>query len=195
MYVPDVTVPDLKGLTLEQAELELRNKGLVLGQNPAFSFSDEVEVDKIIAQNYEPDTEVKTGRTVEVTVSKGMEILELPDVTTDNPDVENAIHAIRAAGFEGEISFNEMQHPTTPEGKVIGQNPAPKAQWPKNGKIKLFVSTGIELEIAVMPDVSGCLRRSQKYSESIQTECYRRRNGRIGSLSRGCGNHYRTGTR
>ncbi len=155
MYVPDVNVPDLKGMTLEQAGLRLKNEGLVLGQNVQFEYSDEVEADKIISQSFEPNSMVKAGRTVEVTVSNGMEIIETPDVTTDNPMVENAINIIRAAGFEGEITFKEMLHPTTAEGKVIGQDPAPRSKWPKNGKFKLFVSKGIEPTPAVMPDVTG----------------------------------------
>ncbi|NLI91375.1 MAG: Stk1 family PASTA domain-containing Ser/Thr kinase [Peptococcaceae bacterium] len=155
MYVPDVKVPDLKGLTLEQASVKLKKERLNLGQNVQFAFSDAVEADKIIAQNYEPNTMVKVGRTIDVTVSKGMQIIELPDVTTNNPEVENAVNTIRAAGFDGEIIFREMLHPTTPQGKVIGQNPAPKSKWPKNGRIELFVSKGIELTIAVMPDVTG----------------------------------------
>lgn len=155
MYIPDVAVPDLKGLTLEQAAVKLKQERLVLGQNVQYAFSDTVESDKILSQTYEPKTMVKAGRTVDVTVSKGMQIIELPDVTTDNPVVENAVNIIRAAGFDGEITFKEMLHPTVPQGRVIGQNPAPKSKWPKNGKIELFVSKGIELSIAVMPDVSG----------------------------------------
>lgn len=155
IYVPDVKVPDLKGLTVEQAEIKLKNEGLILGKNVEFAYSDVVEADKIFKQSYEPNSLVKAGRTVDITVSKGMEIIEVPDVTTENPVLENAINSIRASGFTGEITLKKMRHPTTPEDKVIGQNPAPRSRWPKTGKIELFVSEGIELTFAVMPDVIG----------------------------------------
>jgi serine/threonine protein kinase len=177
IHVPDVTVPDLKGLTLDEASTRLKQNNLVLDQDVQYDYNDSVEADKIISQNYEPNTVVKAGRAINVTVSKGMQIIELPDVTTDNLDVENAVNTIRAAGFDGEISFKEMSHPTMPQGKVIGQNPAPKSKWPKNGKIQLFVSTGIAPTIAVMPDVTGMsaeeaksILEAYKLNVTVETE-------------------------
>jgi len=161
-HVPDVKVPDLKGMTLNQAEVVLQREGLTLGHNVSFAFSDDVKTDKIITQSYEPDTLVKAGRPVDVTVSKGTQMIELPDVTIGNPEVENAINSIRAIGFQGEIAIKEMRHPTISEGKVIGQNPAPRSNWPKNGKVELFVSEGIELTVAVMPDVTGMYSEEAK---------------------------------
>lgn len=154
-YVPEVVVPDVKGLTIEQAEFKLKSEGLLLGER-VFDFDDEVEADMIISQSYEPNTMVKAGRTVDITVSKGMEFIKVPDVTSTNPLQENAINAILAAGFESDnIEIEMMLHPTISEDRVIGQNPPPLATWPKNGKIKLFVSGGKELTMEVMPDVTG----------------------------------------
>lgn len=155
-YVPEVKVPDLQGLTLEQAELKLKSEGLLLGSNIEFDYSDEVEKDKIISQNYEPETLVKAGREIGVTVSQGMEFIKVPDVTTNNPLQENAINAMLSAGFKNEnIEIEKLLHSTVPENRIIEQTPAPQAVWPKNGKIKLFVSGGEALSMEVMPDVSG----------------------------------------
>lgn len=164
LYVPDVTVPDVKGLTIEEAESKLKNKGLLLGGNIEYDFSSEVDEGRIISQSYEPDTMVKAGRAVDVTVSKGMEIIKFPDVTSTNPLQENAINAIRAAGFDGEITIELLLHPTIPVDRVISQSPMPQATWPKNGKIKLFVSGGEELTMAVMPDVTGMPSKEAKVS-------------------------------
>lgn len=154
-YVPDAIVPDLHGLTIDEAELKLKDEGLLLGENPVYVFDDEIEKDKIVSQSYDPDTTVKAGRIVDVTVSQGIEFMEFPDVTSTNPLEENAINAIRAAGFEGEIETEVMLHPAISEGKVIAQSPAPRAVWSKKGNITLFVSGGQELTIQVMPDVAG----------------------------------------
>lgn len=152
-YVPDVQVPDVKGLTIEEAELKLKNAGLLLGENIPV-FSEEEEKGKVIGQNYEPDSRVKAGRTINVTVGKGIELISFPNITVDNPTKENAIHAIQSAGFTGVITLDYRLSPTIPKDRVIDQSPAPNSSWPKNAPIKLFVSSGEELNMAVMPDVT-----------------------------------------
>lgn len=165
LHVPEVKVPDLKGMTLEQARIKLENEGLVLGENIQYEFSeDNDDKDKIIDQSYPPDTLVKAGRPIDVTISRGMEIVVFPDVTTGNPLAENAINTIKAAGFKGDIEIKTMLHPTVPEHRVISQNPAPSAMWPKTGDIELFVSGGEELSMAVMPDVVGMPSTEAKIS-------------------------------
>ncbi|MGI6449895.1 MAG: Stk1 family PASTA domain-containing Ser/Thr kinase [Desulfitobacteriia bacterium] len=155
LHVPDVQVPDVKGLTIEEAELKLRNAGLILGET-TLDFSDDIEANKIISQSYQPETLVKAGRAIDVVVSKGVEFIKIPDVTSTNPLQENAINALLAAGFEADkIEISSMLSPTVPEGRVIGQTPAPSAVWPKNGEIKLYISSGPELTIDTMPDVIG----------------------------------------
>ena len=163
-YVPEVYVPDLKGMTIEQARVKLENEGLVLGENIGYAFSTEIEIDKIVSQSYPPDSLVKAGRMIDVTLSQGMEIIAFPDVTITNPLIENAVNIIKAAGFEGEITIETMLHPTIPENRVISQSPAPSAMWPKIGKIKLFVSGGEELSMTVMPDVTGMPSKEAKTS-------------------------------
>jgi len=163
-YVPEVYVPDLKGLTIEQASIKLEKDGLILGENIEYDFSEEIDKDRIVSQSYPPDTLVKAGRIIEVTLSEGMEIIAFPNVTTTHPLAENAISTIKAAGFEGEISIETMLHPTIPENRVIEQSPAPLAMWSKTGDIKLFVSGGEELSMAVMPDVTGMPSKEAKIS-------------------------------
>lgn len=164
-YVPEVYVPDLQGLTLEQAGIKLEKNSLILGENIEYAFSeDNDDKDKIIDQSYPPETLVKAGRIIDVTLSKGMEIMEFPDVTTTHPLAENAISMIKAAGFEGEITIETMLHTTVPKNRVFQQSPAPSAMWSKTGDIKLFVSGGEELSMAVMPDVTGMPSQEAKIS-------------------------------
>lgn len=156
LYVPDVRVPDLKGLTLEQAELKLKAQGLVLGPNTQFVFSDDIEVNKIMNQTIAADALVKPGRMIDVTVSRGIEFIIFPDVTTMNPLQENAVNLIRQAGFVGEIKIEHRTHPTIGKDRVIAQNPAPQATWLKNSQpVTLYVSLGEQLNVAVMPNVTG----------------------------------------
>jgi serine/threonine-protein kinase len=141
--VPDITVPDLTGMTTAQAEAELKKYRLVLGENPGYEFSEKYEEDLIIDQDYKPYSKVKPGRVISVTLSKGPERLEFPDVTSDNPTQENAISMIKAAGFdEKKIKIEYRPDAVVQEGHVTGQNPGPKSIWPTSSEIKLYVSSG-----------------------------------------------------
>ena len=161
LYVPEVAVPDLRNLTLEQAEIKLRENGLELGE-VTFDYHDEIEKGKIISQSYAPDTMVKMGRPIDVTVSQGVEFLTFPNLIGENLDKENAVNVIRAAGFEGDITFESRLHPTVEENRVIDQDPAPYASWAKNAPIKLYISSGPELKMEVMPDVTTLSSKEAK---------------------------------
>jgi len=155
-FVPDIIVPDLTGMTLTEAKEELEKYNLILGDNPQYGFSDDYEEGLIIDQDYKPDSKVKSGRVISVVLSKGPERLEFPDITTNNPTLENAKNIIKAAGFKEEnITVEYRPHTVIEKDRVIGQNPGPKSIWPTSSPIKLYVSSGQELSMGVMPDVSG----------------------------------------
>jgi len=167
-YSPEVAVPDLKGLTLQQAEIELKKADLVLGDNPKHDFSEDFPVDQIMAQNYEPNSLVKANREIIVTVSQGPEIIEIPDVTTGNPAEENARNMLVAAGFDADmIKVDYRLDSIIPKDHVIGQNPGAKAMWPKTKTsfITLYVSSGKVLSMGVMPNVTGYF--SDKATETL----------------------------
>lgn len=161
LYVPEVAVPDLTDLTVEQAEIKLKENGLQLGE-VEFDFDGEVEKGRIINQSYAPDSMVKKGRKIDVTVSQGVEFISFPNVVGENLDKESAVNIIRAAGFEGDITFENRLHPTVQENRVIDQDPAPYASWAKNAPIKLYISSGPELKMEVMPDVTALSSKEAK---------------------------------
>ncbi len=71
-----VTVPDLKGKTVEEAEEELTELGLTINVLSE-EFSTKYEAGKIMVQDIRPDTEIDTavsGNVINVTVSKGEEV-------------------------------------------------------------------------------------------------------------------------
>jgi len=73
-----VEVPDLKGLTVEEAEKKLKEAGLVSGI-VSFKSSSE-EKGKIIATSPSAGIETKAGTAVELTVSKGKQYVTVPDL-------------------------------------------------------------------------------------------------------------------
>ena len=90
--VKETEVPDLRGKTQQEAQAELQNRNLTLG-NVTEEHSDTVEVGKVIHQSTSQGTKVTEGSTVDVTISKGPE-----------PTSEEAPKTYTAT-FSGSITF------------------------------------------------------------------------------------------
>ncbi|MDU1707113.1 MAG: Stk1 family PASTA domain-containing Ser/Thr kinase, partial [Anaerococcus vaginalis] len=75
----EVKVPNLSGLTLDQAEEKLKEHDLELGKTKT-EYSDKVEKDKIIEQDPEKNEKVQAGSEVDVTISLEKEEPEVKNV-------------------------------------------------------------------------------------------------------------------
>lgn len=93
-----VDVPDVLGDSLEDARAELEEAGLKVRVAAEEVTSSEYDKGTVAALDPEAGTEVVTGETVTLTLSKGPEMVEVPDVTGDN--VDDAKAELEAAGFE-----------------------------------------------------------------------------------------------
>jgi len=72
-------VPDLKGLTLEEALKKLNSCSLVLG-NSAYDYSD-VAAEKVVSSSPPAGTEVGYGACIDLKISKGKNTVVVPDIT------------------------------------------------------------------------------------------------------------------
>ncbi len=91
-------LPDLAGLTVDEAKNELSRVDLSLGAINESEFSDTVpQGDVIRAQAVAGATVVRTGDIVDLITSKGVELIPVPDVT--GMTVNEATDALEAAGF------------------------------------------------------------------------------------------------
>jgi beta-lactam-binding protein with PASTA domain len=116
---PDrVTVPDVRGLSLEDATAELEEAGLVV-EGPEESYHGKVDEGKIISQGTSGGDEVKPGTPVLLTVSLGRERLDITNYT--GLDANQAEQALTELGFE--VVREEQPHPNVQEGFVISQQP------------------------------------------------------------------------
>lgn len=161
LAVESTTVPNLVGKIVPVAEEYLKQRKLTLDPEIAYEFNSEVKEDYIIKQDPQADTSIKAGRTVKVVVSKGIELIEFPNVMVGQMSKENAINMITNAEFTGEIKF-AYKTDDAAKDSVIDQNPAPKAAWPKNGNITLTLSAGPQWETINMPNVIGRLSSEAK---------------------------------
>ncbi|MDR1320735.1 MAG: Stk1 family PASTA domain-containing Ser/Thr kinase [Gracilibacteraceae bacterium] len=154
LYVPEVAVPDLTDLTAEEAEAKLKDAGLTVDPNISYAFSDTVAKDRVIAQSVPAEEKVKQGRAIEITLSRGMALLKMPDLKSDHPSLENAKNRLTQAGFSAEsIETVAESSSTVAKDHVINQDPAPGAESPADGKITLWISSGETYVMTVMPDV------------------------------------------
>ncbi|MFE7758656.1 Stk1 family PASTA domain-containing Ser/Thr kinase [Streptomyces sp. NPDC057418] len=95
-----VDVPDVTGLDVEDATAALDEAGLKAKVLPGRVSSPEVAGD-VAEQTPADGQEAAEGDTVELTVSKGPRMLDVPDVT--GQDVDEARSALEEAGFEVEV--------------------------------------------------------------------------------------------
>ncbi|MGW5069950.1 Stk1 family PASTA domain-containing Ser/Thr kinase [Streptomyces cyaneofuscatus] len=95
-----VDVPDVSGLSVEDATAELAEEGLKVDVLPGRVHSPEADGD-IAKQSPGAGTEAAEGDTIELTVSKGPRMLDVPDIT--GRDVDEARATLEEAGFEVKV--------------------------------------------------------------------------------------------
>ncbi|GGS21936.1 Stk1 family PASTA domain-containing Ser/Thr kinase [Streptomyces griseoviridis] len=95
-----VDVPDVTGDDLADARAELTGAGLKVKVAAGRVTSDDYDAGQVARQSPGDGTRVAEGDTVTLTVSKGPERIEVPDVTGES--VDDARRELEAAGFETE---------------------------------------------------------------------------------------------
>ncbi|MEU6251814.1 Stk1 family PASTA domain-containing Ser/Thr kinase [Streptomyces sp. NPDC047043] len=92
-----VDVPDVTGEDLEDAKADLEDAGLKVNV-AAERVNSEYDKGQVAQQTPEGDSQAADGDTVTLTLSKGPEMVEVPDVTGDS--VDDAKNALEDAGFQ-----------------------------------------------------------------------------------------------
>lgn len=93
-----VEVSDVTGTALADAKAELEQAGLKVRVAAVTVNSDEFEQGQVAVQSPEGGSEAEQGDTVTLTVSKGPEMIEVPDVVGGS--VDDAKAALEGAGFK-----------------------------------------------------------------------------------------------
>ncbi|MFI6946003.1 Stk1 family PASTA domain-containing Ser/Thr kinase [Streptomyces sp. NPDC050422] len=95
-----VDVPDVTGLSVDDATAELEDAGLKAVVAPGRVNSPEDEGD-VARQSVPEGTEAAEGDSITLTVSKGPQMIDVPDVT--GKDVDDARSELEDAGFEVKV--------------------------------------------------------------------------------------------
>lgn len=132
----EVEVPDLDGMSQDQARSALKAVGLELGN--VTSVDSEKDKDRIVAQDPVTGTKVKKGTTIGVSVSNGKTAqVEIPTVVgTSSEDAQAQLKALGLNVTVEEVAGNQ------PAGQVLSIEPGEGSKVEKNSTVKLKVSKG-----------------------------------------------------
>ncbi len=113
------SIPNVVGLSVAAARADLEALGLILVEGGQ-EFSDDVALGSIIAQSLPVDTEVERGAELIVSVSKGPDLVQFPDIV-DLPFSE-AVAVLAEAGFSGRLTFGDAEG-TVRSATIEGRTP------------------------------------------------------------------------
>ena len=142
-----VTVPELVGLSDQEARSRLEEVGLEHGVRSAVSHPDAPE-GAVLAQSPIPGQQVRPGAPVVVTLSRGPEVHSIPDVS--GLSARQASIVLDRLGFR--VNSREANH-STEAGRAFGTEPGPGTELTVPADVTLFVSKGSPL--TTVPDLSG----------------------------------------
>lgn len=140
-----VAVPDLSGMTLEEATAQLRESRLTLGTVTPTESSD-ADKDKVVNQRPSSQTQVAQDSAVNLEIGKGVSLVTVPNVVSYTP--EEAKKALN----EANLQYEEVPQSSSDadKGKALAQDPAAQTQVQPGSTVKVTVGTG--LQVVQVPD-------------------------------------------
>jgi len=144
-----VSVPNIIGMSEDQAQLALEKQGLDWG-TPTRAYSDTVPAGSVVSCQPKVGQKVGLGQAVTAVISRGVETKTVPDVVGKTKDQASAV--IKGAGLTlGDVT--EQYSASVDSGKVISSDPKAGKVIEHTAKISIVVSKG--KEPATIPDVTG----------------------------------------
>ncbi len=141
-------MPDVRGLSRRDAELQIKNAGLTIGRIDE-QFAANTVADTVINQNPRPPAQVVKATTIDIVISKGPEPkkLALPDFRgSPLSTVGSQLDSLKLK--QGKVI--EAASDKYPAGTIIDQNPQPFTE----------VSEGATIDFTVAKGTSGALKRA-----------------------------------
>jgi eukaryotic-like serine/threonine-protein kinase len=147
----EVTVPDVVGLPASTAQERLIAAGLKVNV-AGYSFSNKMPPNHVLMQNPEAGISVKQSRTVNLTVSRGTEVIVVPDIR--GMTLRDAELQLKNLGLAlGKV--DEQYTSDAPQGTVVNQNPRTPTQVGKGAAVDVTVSKGAAPRKFTLPDFRG----------------------------------------
>ena len=149
-----IEVPDLKGLTFDEAKEQLNAKGLGIKKNAGTVASDQYDEGQIVSQTPDALTKAEANTTVEVTLSSGKGEVSVPSVT--GMDETTAYNTLTNSGFTPVKDY--AYSADVAQGNVIEQSPNAGSLAKAGDNVKIVISRGkeqAETTSVAVPGVTG----------------------------------------
>jgi len=143
-------VPDVAGLTTEDARGRLVDSGLHLAVEQSGRYDAEVASGHVLEQTPSPRTLVKRGSTVTALLSLGPQRLTVPDLTGRSFQAAQVALASNNLGLGRTLQVYSGE---APAGTVVAQVPSAGSVVPPDGAVDLMLAQGGSAERYVMPDL------------------------------------------
>lgn len=143
-------VPDLSGMTSEQAEKTAEDAGFKIREGKAVYNSD-VAKDRVAEQDPEAGTKAKKGSTITVNMSKGSKEGTVPNIVGKN--YHGIEKSLKKNGYK--LGVVKEVTSTEKEGTILTQDPPAGAEASKGTKINITVSDGKGKEQGTVPSLTG----------------------------------------
>jgi len=145
----EVSVPDLRGRSIEEAGAVLTELGLSLRVDPVRRSDANVAADHVLWQEPEPGAVTRRQRSIRVRLSDGQQAPEVPDL------LGRPVRAVEAGLTEAKIdvlSRAEIRTQDYPAGSVVSVDP-PTGE--RSSAVNLLINRGERSSSYVMPDLIG----------------------------------------
>lgn len=141
-------VPDLKKMTAEEARTKLEVLKFTVKTTEAFS--DKYEKGTVISQNQAAGNMLPKGSEIQLVISKGPDLVQVPDITGKTPDEIQA--EIKKAGlkFKTDIQCSD----SVAEGSVISMNVKSGDMVSRNATVVAYISAGVANTVGNAPSNS-----------------------------------------
>jgi len=149
--VGEVGVPDIRNLTLDQAEQVLRPLSLQISR-AGERFDPAVPRGFVLSQDPSPGATVRGHKRISVIVSLGEEFSSVPELSGESQ--RSAEQLLRSAGLRlGAIAHAPSED--VGEGLVVSSDPGAESVLPQGSPVSILVSDGAGENAYVMPDLAG----------------------------------------
>jgi serine/threonine-protein kinase len=159
------TVPNLVGMSLEQAKTQAEAAGFTLSKGGE-DYSSSVNEGEIISQNPTSGSKAAKGSAITYTISLGEKTSSVPNVVGYTES--GATNALQSAGYKVKVTYKSSS--SVSEGNVISQTPDSGTSAAANSTVTITVSTGKETSSTTGGDTSDeSTTATQSSSNSTKT--------------------------
>lgn len=144
-----IPVPELNGLTVEQARTALLNLGLTIGQI-TFQNDEAILENRIISSSPAAGQQVLGGATIDLFVSQGSGVVVVPNVQGQSTQAARSL--LEGEPFKFLVTVVEEPSTTMEVGRVTRTSPPIGSQTNKGAAVTIYISTGVS-KVAIPPVV------------------------------------------